>query len=715
MYFRTLIYAALLWTLPFTMASCVHTPPKKGATVTEPTPVQNPLLSEFSTPMGVPPFDQIRTEHFLPAIQAGIAAQLERIKGIVDDPAPPDFDNTVAALDFSGEELSRCAGVFYSLLSADTNDEMDKVAEEVAPLIAAHQDRMLLDPGLFARLKQVYAAREGLSLTVEQRTLVEEIYQEFLRSGAELEAKEQERLKQINKELALSQLKFGQNVRKEDNGFSLLLDRDDLGGLPARVAEAAAMAAKAQGKEGKWLFTLHKPSLLPFLQYSDRRDLREKMYKGFVSRGANGGEHDNRELIKKILALRLEKSALLGSKTWADFVLQRRMARRPAEVRKLLDRVWDKALPAAKREVQAMQALIDGTEKPRFTLAPWDWWYYAEKVRQARYDLDDSALRPYFKLDNVLQGAFWVATRLYGLKFVVRTDLPVYHTEVQTYEVTEADGSHVGLLYVDYFPRKSKRGGAWCGGFREHTVRGGKEQTPIVTNVGNFTRPTAEQPSLLSLEEVNTLFHEFGHALHSLMNKTTYPTSGENIKVDFVELPSQVLENWATEPEVLKHYARHFESGEPMPEALIAKIVKARHFNQGFETVEYLAASYLDMAWHQLTSVKGVEVIPFGKQAMEKIGLIPEISPRYLSTNFQHIFSSEFYSAGYYSYLWSQVLDADAFAAFQDKGLFDAETARAFRKEVLEKGGSEDPMVLYKRFRGKEPAVEPLLRRRGML
>ncbi len=712
---RRLICAALLSTLLLTVPSCVHSPPKKGAPVTDPKPATNPLLSEFQTPMKVPPFDQIRTEHFLPAVEVGIKEQLKRIKAIVDSPTTPDFENTVAALDFSGEEISRTARIFYSLLSADTNDEMDKTAEKVAPLIAAHQDHILLDPGLFARLKTVYDGRAGLSLNVEQRTLVEELYRDFVRNGAELEAKDKDRLKQINKELALSQLKFGQNVRKEDNGFSLLLDKGDLGGLPARVAEAAAIAAKAQGKEGKWLFTLHKPSLLPFLQYSDRRDLREKMYKGFINRGANGDDHDNRGLIKKIMALRLEKAALLGSSTWADFVLQQRMARTPAEVRKLLDRVWTKALPASKREVKAMQALIDSTAKPTFTLAPWDWWYYAEKVRQAKYNLEDGALRPYFKLDNVLQGAFWVATRLYGLKFLQRKDLPVYHAEVQTYEVTEADGRHVGLLYVDYFPRKSKRGGAWCGGFREHTVRDGKEETPIVTNVGNFTRPTADQPSLLSLEEVRTLFHEFGHALHALLNKTAYPTSGENIKVDFVELPSQVMENWATEPEVLKHYAKHFESKEPMPDALIEKIVKARFFNQGFETVEYLAASYLDMAWHQLSSLEGVEVIPFGKQAMEKIGLIPEIASRYLSTNFQHIFSSEFYSAGYYSYLWSQVLDADAFAAFQEKGLFDAETARAFRKEILEKGGSEDPMVLYKRFRSKEPAVEPLLRRRGML
>jgi len=558
--------------------------------------------------------------------------------------------------------------------------------------LAAHKDRILLDPKLFIRVKAVYATRAELALSVEERTLLEELYLDFVRNGAELDAKQKAKLEQVNKELALSMLAFGQNVRKEDNGFVLVLHKkDDLSGLPARAVTAAAEAAKARG-----------------------RDLREKMFKAYIRRGSNGNAHDNRELIKKIMALRIKKAKMLGAKDWATFALQERMAKTPAAVAKLLDRVWAGALPAAKREVAAMQAIIDGAEKPKFALAPWDWWYYAEKVRQAKYQLDDNALRPYFKLDNVLGGAFWVATRLYGLTFVQRHDLPVYHVEVKTYEVKEADGRHVGLLYVDYFPRKSKRGGAWCGGFRDHVVHHGKTATPIVTNVGNFTRPTGAQPALLSLEEVETLFHEFGHALHSLLNKTVYPSSADEIKVDFVELPSQIMENWATEPEVLKHYAKHFESGEAMPDALIAKLKKAATFNQGFGTLEYLAASYLDLAWHQLESVEGVDVDAFGEGVSKKIGLISEIIPRYTSTNFRHIFSSGFYAAGYYSYLWSAVLDADAFATFKKEGLFDAKTARAFR-ELLEKGGSEDPMVLYKRFQGREPKIEPLLERRGLL
>jgi len=709
---RRLITTALLAAL----VSCAHHTPNQGAPVKDsPSPPANPLLGEFSTPFSVPPFDAIRTEHFLPALQAGIDQQLRAIKTIVADPAPPDFDNTVAALDYSGLGLTRTVRIFRGLFSAHTSDVLDKVAEQVTPLLTAHHDQIMLDPGLFARLKQVHSRRDSLKLSAEQRTLLEEYYVQFKRSGAELDDEAKAELRRLNKELALAMLQFSQNVRKEDNGFALTLDNQaDLEGLPARVVTAAAKAAQEQKQKGKWVFTLHKPSLLPFLQHSSRRDLRQRIFTAYIRRGANGNAHDNRGLIKKIMALRIKKASMLGAKTWAEFALARRMAKTPAAVRGLLDRVWAAALPAARREVAAMQAQIDKQEKKPFKLQPWDWWHYAEKVRKARYDLDDGALRPYFKLDNVLQGAFWVATRLYGLAFARRRDLPLYHPEVQTYEVKEVDGGHVGLLYVDYFPRKSKRGGAWCGGFRGQMVRGGARVAPIVTNVGNFTRPTDDQPSLLSLEEVRTLFHEFGHALHSLLNRTTYPTSAEEIKVDFVELPSQVMENWAVEPEVLRRYARHYKTDEVMPAALIDKLTRARRFNQGFETVEYLAASYLDLAWHELRSVDGLKVETHGAKAMKTIGLIPEIEPRYLSSNFRHIFSSGHYAAGYYSYLWSQVLDADAFAAFKARGLFDPKTARAFREQILERGGSEDPMTLYRRFRGAEPSVEPLLQRRGL-
>jgi len=703
--------------LAATLCSCAHPQPRRGgAPVTRSTPAANPLLEAFSTPHGVPPFAAIRPEHFVPAIKAGAAAQLAEVRAVVEDRAAPSFDNTIAALDYSGEDLIRSSRVFHSLLSAHTNDTLDEVAKQVTPLLSAHRDRILQDAGLFARIKKVYQAREGLELTPEQKTLLRETYVGFVRGGAELDAAGKTALKKINSELALAMLQFNQNVRKEDNASALVLERKaDLDGLPARVVEAAAQAAREQGKDGKWVITLHKPSLFPFLTYSRRRDLRERMFSAYIRRGAGGNKQDNRALIKTIMTLRLRKAALLGSDTWAAFALDRRMARTPANVRKLLDRVWKGALPAAKREVEAMQAIIDAEEKPAFKLAPWDWWYYAEKVRQAKYDLDDDALRPYFKLENVLQkGAFWVAGRLYGLRFTERKDLPVYHPEVRVFQVKEKNGDHLGLLYVDYFPRKSKRGGAWCGELRGQMLKGGQRVAPLVTNVGNFTRPTRSQPSLLSLEEVNTLFHEFGHALHSLLSRTTYPSSGDNIKVDFVELPSQIMENWALEPEVLKRYALHHKSGEVMPRALMQKLARAQHFNQGFATVEYLAASYLDLAWHQLESMDGVEVAALEARAMKELGLIPQIVPRYTSTNFRHIFASDFYAAGYYSYMWSEVLDADAFDAFKERGLFDPATAKAFR-ELLERGGAEDPALLYRRFRKAEPSVEPLLRRRGLL
>ena len=701
--------------LAATLCSCIHPQPRPGGDPVT-TDAKNPLLEAFSTPHGVPPFDGIRPEHFVPAMEAGAAAHLAEVQAIVAHKEAPTFDNTIAALDYSGEDLTRAARVFHSLLSAHTNDAIDEVAKKVTPLLSGHRDRVLQDAGLFARIKKIYEARAKLDLSTEQRTLLQETYVRFVRGGAKLDDAGKAELKKLNEKLGLAMLQFNQSVRKEDNASALVLERkEDLDGLPARVVEAAAQAATEQGKESKWVISLHKPSLFPFLTYSKRRDLRERMFKAYIQRGANGGAHDNRALIKSIMKLRLRKAALLGFSTWADFALDRRMARNPANVRTLLDRVWKAALPAAQREVAAMQAIIDAEEKPKFSLEPWDWWYYAEKVRQAKYDLDDGALRPYFKLENVLQkGAFWVAGKLYGLRFTERKGLPVYHPEVRVFEVTEKDGSHLGLLFVDYFPRKSKRGGAWCGELRGQMHRDGKRVAPLVTNVGNFTRPTGSQPSLLSLEEVNTLFHEFGHALHALLARTTYPSSGDHIKVDFVELPSQIMENWALEPEVLKRYALHHETGKVMPDALMAKLARAQHFNQGFATVEYLAASYLDLAWHQRTSVDGVEVGTLEAKAMKEIGLIPQIVPRYTSTNFRHVFASDFYSAGYYSYMWSEVLDADAFAAFKDKGLFDQATAKAFRL-LLEQGGAEDPALLYKRFRGSDPKVEPLLKRRGLV
>jgi peptidyl-dipeptidase Dcp len=681
--------------------SCAHPTtrgPRAEATMSAPDPTGNPLLADFDTPFNTPPFSRFQEAHYLPAFAAAMARHREEIQAIVDNPQAPSFENTLEALDRSGALLTRVAMIFFGLASANTNDQMDQIAQQVAPMLAKHQDDILLNPNLFARVQAVHKARAEAKLTPEQQTLLEETYQNFVRGGAELDAVGQAELRKINEKLSVIRVQFGQNVRKEDNAFALTIeDRADLAGLPERVVQAAEKAAAERGQAGKWVFTLHKPSLIPFLQSSQRRALRKAMLEAYLTRGAHGDERDNREILKQIVLLRTAKAKLLGYATWADFVLTRRMAKRPAAVAELLGRLWKAALPVARREARELQALL-AADDPEAKLAAWDWWYYAEKLRKARYDLDENELRPYFKLENVIQGVFDVATRLYGIRFMARDDIPLYHPDVKTFEVQEADGSLVGILYVDYFPRASKRGGAWCGGFRQTVQIDGQRVAPLVNNVGNFSMPTADKPSLLSFEEVSTLFHEFGHALQALLLETTYAATGEEIKVDFVELPSQIMENWAVEPEVLRMYARHYQTGEPIPDALIEKIRRSRTFNQGFETTEYLAASLLDMDWHSRVwteeQVGGLDVLVFEKESLGRIGLIPEIEPRYRSPHFQHIFSSDFYAAGYYSYIWAAVLDADAFDAFRQAGLFDAETAQAFRRHILSKGGAEDPAEL---------------------
>jgi peptidyl-dipeptidase Dcp len=674
----------------------------------------NPFLEKYGTPFDVPPFDRIKNRHYLPAFEQAMLMHNRQIADIAGNPEAPSFVNTVEALDRSGEPLTRVARTFFGLMSAHTNDEMQKIAQQVTPRLSKHRDDIMLNQDLFQRVKAVYQKKDQLDLDVEQQTLLEELYLDFVRGGADLDDNSKQQLREINKQLSLLNLKFRENILKENNKFELVLEQKDLAGLPDRVVAAAAKAAEERGHEGKWVFTLHKPSLIPFLQFSDRRDLREKMFLGYISRGNHGDELDNQENLKKIIALRVEKAKLLGYPTYAAFQLERRMAKKPEKVYELLDQIWKASLPVAKREAEELQKLIK-KQGGDFQLQPWDWWYYAEKLRKAKYDLDENELRPYFQLENVLKGAFEVATRLYGIQFKERNDIPKYHPDVRTFEVQGRDGSHIGVFYVDYFPRESKRGGAWCGGYREESKHDGKKITPVIVNVGNFSQPTGDKPALLSFEETETLFHEFGHALHALLADTTYAGSADNIKVDFVELPSQIMENWASEPEVLKMYAKHYQTGEPIPDALIEKIEKSRHFNQGFETVEYLAACYLDMDWHMLKEAPPADVMAFEKKSLEKIGLIPEIVVRYKSPYFEHIFSGDYYSAGYYSYIWSQVLDADAFEAFKQAGLFDKKTAASFRKNILSRGGAEDPMTLYKRFRGAEPKIEPLLKRKGMI
>ncbi|MDJ0766409.1 MAG: M3 family metallopeptidase [Myxococcota bacterium] len=675
----------------------------------------NPFFAVWDTPFGVPPFDKIKSEHFLPAFKRAVEIQKEEIGAIVANEADPTFENTLEAIEESGELLSKVKPVFLSLLGSDTTDELQQIATEVKPMLAKHKDDILLNQQLFEKIKSIHEKQKYLSLSAEQTSLLQEYYKDFVRGGADIDEAGRKQLRDINKDLSLLTLNFSQNLLKENQQFEMVLETpEDLAGLPDPIIASAAQAAKARGHEGKWVFTLDKPSFIPFLQYSTRRDLREKIFKGYVNRSDNNDKFDNKENIRRITELRIQKAQLLGFESYADFMLDRRMAKTPKAVYDLSKKVWQASLPVAKKEARALQKMIR-KEGKAFKLQPWDWWYYAEKLRKEKYDLDEAELRPYFKLENVREGAFAVATKLYGIQFIERQDIPKYHPDATVFEVQEADGSHIGILYVDYFPRKGKRGGAWCGGFRGQYVRDGKKITPIVTNVGNFSTPTGDKPALLSFEEVETLFHEFGHALHFLFSDVTYERLSEEVTSDFVELPSQIMENWAAAPEVLKMYAKHYETGEPIPDALIEKITNSRYFNQGFVTVEYLSAAFLDMDWHTRKKPVKEDANTFEAKALKKIGLIPEIVVRYRSTNFAHIFSSDYYTAGYYSYMWSEVLDADAFEAFKQNGLFDKATAKSFRDNILSRGGAEDPMVLYKRFRGAEPKIEPMLKRKGMI
>ncbi len=673
----------------------------------------NPLFGEFNTPFEVPPFDLIREEHFLPAFKEGIEREREEVKAITANSEAPTFANTIEALEYSGAFLTRVDNIFSNLTSAQTNDELQEIAREVTPLLSKHSDDILLDPGLFMRVKSVFDQKDTLNLSPEQERLLDMYYKRFVRGGANLGEAEKARMREINEEISMLTLEFGEHVLEENNKFKMVLDnRADLAGLPDAVISAAAEAAADRGHDGKWVFTIHKPSLIPFLQFSERRDLREIMFKAYISKGANGDELDNRSVLSRIAALRVERANLLGYPTHADYVLDENMAKVPGNVYDLLNQLWVPALAMAQREARDMQAMID-VEGMDFNLEAWDWWYYAEKIKKERYDLDDEQLRPYFMLDNVRNGAFDLAGRLFGITFEEIVDIPKYHEEARAFEVRNADGSHLGVLYTDYFPRTGKRSGAWMNSFRKQMKINGRNVTPVIINCGNFSRPTGDKPTLISLEEALTLFHEFGHALHGLLSDCTYPSlSGTAVPRDFVELPSQIMENWATEPEVMKSYARHYLTGEPIPDELIEKIRNASLFNQGFATVEYLAASFLDMDWHTLTEAVELDADSFENRSMEKIGLIPEIVARYKSPFFNHIFSGG-YSSGYYSYIWAEVLDADAFQAFKETSLYDQEVARSYRENILSRGGTEDPMTLYVRFRGAEPSIDALLARKG--
>ena len=674
--------------------------------------MNNPFFKEYTTPFQVPPFNEIKLEHYMPATEEGIAQQLAEIKAITDNTNEATFDNTILALDVSGDLLNNVGNVFFNLNSANTNDEMQALAREITPKLSAHRDNIMLNKDLFKRVKAVYEKRNDLNLNAEQLRVVEKYYQDFERSGANLPEEKQAELRKLNDELSMAELKFGENALAETNkNFKLVIDNEaDLKGLPADVVSAAADLAKADSLEGKWVFTLQKPSMLPFLQFAENRALREKLYKGYLMRGNNGNANDNKEVLGKLVKLREQKAKLLGFNNWAAYVVDVNMAKTPEKVNELLMKLWTPALERAKKERDDMQAMID-KEGGKFKLDMWDWWFYAEKVRKAKYDLDEAQLKPYFKLENVIDGMIYTANKLYGIKFIKRTDLPIYDPEVMTYEVQEADGKHIGIFYMDFHPRAGKSNGAWCTSFRSQAYKDGKMITPVVSIVCNFTRPSGDVPALLSFEEVTTLFHESGHALHALFTDGPYRRTAGSVPNDFVELPSQIMENWASEPEVLRVYAKHYKTGEVIPQQLITKLEKSAQFNQGFETVELLAASMLDMDWHTISFNGDVEA--FEKASMDKIGLIKEIAPRYRSTYFSHIFSGG-YSAGYYVYTWAAVLDADAFDAFKQSGnIFNPEIAARFRT-LLTKSGSDEGMTIYKNFRGQEPSIEPLLKRKGL-
>ena len=677
----------------------------------------NPFFETFDTPFQVPPFDRITNTDYLPAFKKGMEEQNAEIALIVNNTEAPSFANTIEALEYSGQLLNQVGNVFFNLQGANTNDSIQAIAKEVAPLLSQHGDAIKLNEKLFARIKSVYDSKEQLDLNSEQKRLLEETYKDFVRGGANLAPDKKEELKKINEELSLLSLQFGENLLAETNNFQLIIDnKDDLAGLPESVITAAAEEAGAAGMEGKWLFSLQKPSWIPFLTYSDRRDLREKLYKAMYNRGNNDNEFDNKSIINKMVNLRLQKANLMGYNNWSAFLLDDRMAKKPENVYALLEKVWTPALKRAQEERGDMQAMIDN-EGGNFKLQSWDWWYYSEKVRKAKYNLDEEQLRPYFELNQVREGAFTVANKLYGLTFTQLDNMPLYHPDCKVFEVKDKDGSEIGVLYMDFYPRASKRGGAWMTSYRkQHYSKDGKDIRPVISVVTNFSKPTGDQPALLTYDEVETLFHEFGHALHGLLSQSHYNSlSGTAVARDFVELPSQIMEHWAPQPEVLKMYARHYKTGELIPQELVNKLVKAGKFNQGFTTVEYLAASFLDMDYHTITQPQDIDVNSFQTKSMDKIGLIGEIIPRYKSTYFAHIFSGG-YSSGYYSYIWAEVLDADAFEAYKEAGnIFDQTVATAFRTQILERGGTDEAMNLYVNFRGKEPGIEPLLKNRGLL
>ena len=674
----------------------------------------NPLLKESALPHGAPEFSKYESTHYEEAFLEAFKQQRAEIDAIVACTEAPTFDNTIGALERSGRLLSRVVGVFFNLNETDADSVMKETEMKIMPLMTEHNAYMTMNEALFARVKAIYDNKANLGLTREQEMVLDKYYRMFVRGGALLNAEQKEQFMEIEKQLSLASIEFGNNSLAETNAFQLVItDEKDLAGLPQSSIDAARESAQAVGKEG-WLFTLQKPSWIPFMQYADNRDLRRQMYLGYINRGDNNNENDNKAVITRILKLRQQKAQLFGFNNFAEYQLEDKMAKTPQAAYDLLMTIWNAALPKAKAEAAELQKMMDAEGKGE-KLEAWDWWYYTEKLREAKYALSESELKPYFSLDNVRKGSFMVANKLFGVNFRPIEGIDIYHPEVKTFEVLDGDSSHLALFYADYFPRATKRAGAWMNNIVDPLNVDSENKRPMIVNVCNFTRPTGDTPSLLNIDEARTLFHEFGHALHGMLTQTRYPSvAGTSVARDFVELPSQIMEHWAIEPEVMKLYAHHYQTGEAIPDELIAKMQAASSFNSGFETVELVAAALLDMEYHMLTDYTDFDANAFEKTIAEKIGLIPEITFRYRSTYFNHVFSGG-YAVGYYSYLWAEVLDADGFEAFKEKGIFDEATGRSFRQNILEMGGSEEPMTLYKRFRGAEPNPEALLRNRGLI
>lgn len=709
--------------LAIALAGCQPKDAAQQTSQTAPTAVEqaqnvaaeNPFYQEWDTPFGIAPFEKISIEHYQPALEKGIAEARAEIDSIVNNPAPATFENTIEAMEKGGDLLDKVTNVFFGLIGSMSSPEMQAISKDISPKLSALSDDINLNDALFKRVKAVYDAKDSLTLNTEQKTLLEKTYKGFVRGGANLNDEDKATLRDLNEQISKLNIQFGENLLNETNDFELIIsDKAQLDGLPDAIIAAAAATATEREQDGKWVFTTHRPSFYPFLTYATNRDLREKLFYAYTHRGDNDNANDNKAISSKIASLRFQRAQVMGYKTHAHFVLENNMAKTPENVYGLLDKVWPASLKRAKQEVADMQEFAN-SQGADFKLEAWDWWYYSEKVRKQKYDLDEEATKPYFELNNTMQGVFYTAKQLWGVEFKKRDDLPKYHPDVTTYEVIDKDGSVIGVYMTDFYVRSSKRGGAWMSSFRKQFKMYGENVQPIIYNVLNYPAPVNNEPVLLTFDQASTLFHEFGHAIQGLLSDGYYRSlTGTSLPRDYVEYPSQVMENWMTEPQVLANFAKHYKTGEVIPMEMVKKIQASGKFNQGFATTEYMAAALLDLKWHTLETAEIQEADKFESDAMAEIGLINEIVPRYRSTYFSHIFAGG-YSSGYYGYIWSNIFDADTWEVFKDKGIFDQDTATSYRENVLQSGGTEDPMEMYKRFRGKEPNPVHLLERRGLV